>query len=209
LLHTINYDYHIRTKLTSEEKAVFEDVVYNRLKAGEYETIQKWVIPIRYKIYGDTSAYLIKEVDSAFSLIKKLTSLDIKRTTDEDEANFRFVFSDDPEFFKDYTLNKQPLESPGNYRKRGNAKGEIFQAVNLINTKLYGPRQVIKSAIKRLILKNMGFSKTSDRVPYSLFSTGTNLKIKIDDFDAHIISTLYLPILKAGMARDEVDKILN
>lgn len=47
-------------KLTENEKIVFDEIVYKRKQIGEYETLSKWAKPIRYKIYGDTSAYIVK-----------------------------------------------------------------------------------------------------------------------------------------------------
>jgi hypothetical protein len=195
-------------KITAEAKLVFDVVAFDRTKIGEYEKIQKWVVPIRYKIYGDTSAYLVKEVDSNFSYIRKLTALDIKRTYNDDEANFMIVFGKTPNFFEAYTMNKMPLNSPGNYRKRVNKNGEIYWAQNLFNIEAYGSKAIVKNAIKRQLIKVLGFQKTI-AISNSFFSTAPNLKNKFDNFDSHIISTLYLPALKAGMTKDEVDKILT
>jgi hypothetical protein len=206
ILFTVNA---FAQKLTSDEKLVFDAIVFDRAKIGDYEKIQKWIVPINYKIYGDTSAYLVKEVDSNFNQLRKLTSLVIKRTYNDSEANFIIVFGKDPNFFEAYTMNGQPLTSAGNYRKRVNKNGEIYWAQNLINTDRYGSRAVVKNAIKRQMLRVLGFLKTSESIYNSLFSSAPNIKNKFDDFDSHIVSTLYLPALKPGMTRDEVEAILK
>lgn len=195
-------------KLTDDEKTVFDEVVYKRKKIGDYETLVKWAKPIRYKIYGDTSAYLVKEVDSFFSTLSKLTSLDIKKASNPSEENYEIVFGEKPEDFIAHTLLNGPLNSPGSYRIKLTKGIEISFGQSLINTKKYGSRLNIRNAIKRTIIKTFGFSNNSKLAPYSVF-TNLNHIIKLDDFDRHIISALYNPAIKPGMTRDEVDKILN
>ncbi|WP_169306797.1 DUF2927 domain-containing protein [Pedobacter polaris] len=195
-------------KLTENEKTVFDEIVYKRKKVGEYETLSKWAIPIRYKIYGDTSSYLVKEVDSFFNLIKKITSYDIKKTDNADEENFTIVFGTKPGDFKEYTLSKAPLEAAASYRKRVTSNSEIKRAHSLINTKKFRDRINIKNAVKKNIIKGLGFENDSKLAPNSIFNTKSD-NYKIEDFDIHIISALYLQAIKPGMTRDEVDKILN
>ena len=193
-------------KLTEDEKTIFDEVVYKRKKVGDYETLVKWTKPIRYKIYGDTSEYLVKEVDSFFNTIRKLTSLDIKKATNSSEENYEVVFGKKPEDFIPYTLLNKPLNSPGSYRVKLTKGIEINFGQSLINTKKYGSRLNIKNAVKRTIIKTLGFSNNSKLAPRSVF-TNLNHTIKLDDFDSHIISALYNPAIKPGMTKDEVDKI--
>lgn len=196
-------------KLTENEKTVFDEIVYKRQKIGEYETLTKWDKPIRYRIYGDTSAYLTKTIDSFFNLLKKITTLDIKKATADDSENFTFVFSSKPEDFQTHTLTKRPLESPGSYRLKVDKKGEIYYGQSLINTKKFASRTNIKNAIRKNIIKCIGFPINSEYAPNSVFTIKNNNDIKIDDFDIHIISALYNPAIKPGMTRDQVDQILN
>ena len=196
-------------KLTANEKAVFDELVYKRKKIGDYETLTKWAKPIRYKIYGDTTPYLVKEVDSFFNLIKKITSLDIKKATTESEENFILVFGTKPESFQEHTSDKTNLESAASYRRRVSFKSEIEWAQSLINTKKFGDRLSIKNAIKKNIIKNIGFPNDSKFAQNSIFNIKSRNSIEVEDFDIHIIAALYLPAIKPGMTRDEVDKILN
>lgn len=195
-------------KLTPEEKTVFDEVVYQRKKVGEYETLSKWAMPIRYKIYGDTASYLVKEVDSFFNLIKKITSYDIKKVENANEENFTIVFGTKPDDFKEYTLSKTPLESAASYRRRVTPNSEIKWAHSLINIKKFRDRVSIKNAVKKNIIKGLGFTNDSKLAPNSIFNTKSD-NYKIEDFDIHIITALYLQAIKPGMTTDEVDKILN
>lgn len=196
-------------KLTENEKTVFDELVYKRKQIGEYETLSKWVKPIRYKIYGDTSAYIVKEVDSFFNLLKKITPLDIKKAANESEENFMLVFGEKPEDFQAYTATNRPLEAIGSYRIRTTNNGEIYWGQGLINTKKFGTRANIKNAIKKNIVKCIGFSNSSEFAPSSVFTIKNSNDIKIEAFDIHIISELYLPAIKPGMTRDQVDEILK
>lgn len=108
LFITISIDAYAQ-KLTLEEKTVFDEIVFKREKVGGDEKLSKWGKPIRYKLYGDTSRYLVKEVDSLFNLIKKITSYDIRKATNVAEENFILVFGAKPEDFKEYTRLKNPL----------------------------------------------------------------------------------------------------
>ncbi|MFA6277003.1 MAG: DUF2927 domain-containing protein [Pedobacter sp.] len=196
-------------KLTENEKTVFDEIVYKRKQIGEYETLSKWAKPIRYKIYGDTSAYLVKEVDSFFNLLKKITPLDIKKSANESEENFTLVFGEKPADFQAYTSTNRPLDAIGSYRVRATNGGEIYWGQSLINTKKFGSRANIKNAIKKNIVKCIGFSGSSQLAPSSVFTIKNTNDIKIEDFDIHIISALYLPAIKPGMTRDQVDEILK
>ncbi|RZL50491.1 MAG: DUF2927 domain-containing protein [Pedobacter sp.] len=191
-------------KLTDNEKAVFDELVYKRKKPGDYETLTKWTKPIRYKIYGDTSAYLVKEVDSLFNLIKKITVLDIQKAAPNDEENFILVFGTKPDDFKEHTSNKMPLESAALYRRRVSSKSEIEWGQSLINIKKFADRSSIKTAIKKNVIKSMGFPNDSKLAPNSIFSTKSRSP-KVEDFDIHIIAALYNPAIKPGMTKDEVD----
>lgn len=194
-------------KLTENEKAVFDELVYNRKRVGDYETLTKWAKPIRYKIYGDTSAYLVKEVDSFFSFLKNITLLDIKKTNDENDVNFTFVFGTKPEDFKEYTIYKKPLETPANYRRKVTYKSEIEGASILINIKKFPERIKVKNAFKKYLIKCFGFPNDTELAPNSVFNTKSFFNFKIEDFDIHIIAALYNPAIKPGMTKDEVDKI--
>lgn len=193
-------------QLTENEKLVFDEVVYKRKKLGDYETLTKWTKPIRYKIYGDTSAYIVKEVDSFFNLIKKITALDIKKAANNSEENFILIFGNKPEDFQEYTTNKTPLESAALYKRRVSDVSTIEWGQSLINTKKFADRLSVKNAIKKNVIKNIGFQNDSKLAPNSIFCT-KGMNPKVEDFDIHIITALYNPSIKPGMTRDEVDKI--
>jgi len=194
--------------LTPKEKAVFDDIAYKRMQVGNYEVINKWAVPIRYQVFGDVPDYLLKEIDSTFNQIKALTALDIKRTTDNDEANFLIVLGT-----KDINmLSKNMLKylnTFGGHYYRTNKKSEIIRVECFLNAEKYSNRMDIRAALKKNLIKCIGFFKTTDSAPSSLFYSASNTKLKIDAFDSHIISAMYLPTIKAGMTKEEVDAILK
>ncbi len=142
--------------------------------------------------------------------IKKLTALVIEKTNDDDEANFIIVVG---KAEKDLEMLSNDmakyLNAYGGFIYWPNAKAEIIKAENLIVPESYtGNKAAVRFAIKRGIIKCFGLIKGTETAPYSLFYTDNNYKLKIDLFDSHIISTFYLPSIKAGITKDKVDEIL-
>lgn len=195
-------------KLTVAEKAVFDEIVYYRRVIGEYEAIYKWKNPIIYKIHGDTSSNLVKEVDSFFNLIKKITALDIKKANRNDKENFWIIIASEPGHFPKRLDGKNDSEIPYSHHINRSINYECYSAPMLINTKKIGSYTNNKNAIKKLIVKCLGFYKDSELAPNSIFNMKASSH-KITDFDLHIISALYNKKIKGGMTKDEVDKILN
>ena len=194
--------------LSPEEKQVFDDIAYHRRQTGDYAVISKWVIPIRYKIYGDVDASLQKEIDSTFSQLQRLTKLDISKTTDDDEANFIFVIGAKDTQILSKNMEKY-LNTYGGTQYRTNKGFEIYRVENVVMPEKYRFKQDVRFAIKKHIVKSIGFFKSSDLAPNSLFYTKNNNKLKIDSFDSHIIETLYRTDIKPGMTQDVVDQLLN
>lgn len=197
-------------KLTEKEKAAFDDIAYSRVQPGGYEVIIKWVMPVKYKIYGNPEAYVLKEIDTTMAQIKKLTALAIEKTDDDDEANFIIVIG---KAEKDLEILSNDMakyvNAYGGNIYWPNAKAEIIKAEILIIPESYNDnRGAVRCTIKKSILKSFGFTKSTETAPYSLFYTANNYKLKIDLFDSHIISTFYLPSIKAGATKDKVDEVL-
>lgn len=193
-------------KLTVAEKAVFDEIVYKRKQIGEYEAVYKWEKPISYKIYGDTSEYLVKEVDSFFNLIKKITGLDIQKVGINSKENFAIIFGAKLDGFKKF--EGSPSENPFSYLIVWTSNYDFMKASISLNTKKLGSNTNIKNAFKKIIFKCLGFEKDSKLAPESAFNLKSNSN-KITDFDIHIIAALYNKAIKSGMTKDEVDKILN
>lgn len=195
-------------KLTEAEKYVFDDIAYHRRQAGEYAVISKWVIPIKYKVYGEVDNKLMKEIDSTFSHLQRLTQLDIAKTDNDAEANFIFVFGQSEVQVLSKNMLKY-LNTYGGTQYRTNKNFEITRVENVVNPDKYRFKQDAKLAVRKHIVKSMGFFKTTDLAPSSLFFVKNNGKNKIDAFDSHIITTLYRVDIKPGMTKEEVDQLLE
>jgi hypothetical protein len=192
-------------KLTEREKVVFDDIAYKRMQAGNYEVILKWAIPIRYQILGDAPEYIVKEIDTTFSQLSALTKLDIKKTTDSDDANFIiFVGAKDISLLSKNLLKY--INTFGGHYYRTNKNSEVTRVECLVMHEKYSSKADVRHVLKKNIVKCMGFFKTSKLSPSSLFYEASNGKLKIDEFDGHIISKLYDPLIKPGMDKDEVEK---
>jgi len=195
-------------QLTETEKYVFDELVYNRRQVGEYSVIYKWVTPIRYKIYGEVDQSLLREIDSTFSQLKQLTKLDIQKTDDDGEVNFIFVIGKKDTHMLSSNMHKY-LNTYGGSQYKTTKQFAISRIENLVMPENYRFKVEARHAIKKHIVRSLGFFKTSEVVPNSFFYTKSNNKLKIDQFDSHIISTLYLPSIIPGMTKDEVDLLLK
>ena len=197
-------------QLTKNEKSVFDEIAYFRIKPDDHLRITKWIAPIRYKLYGDSSEYIKKEIDSTFAQLKRLTGLDIQKTNDDDEVNFVIAAINDDIVYPVLSSETSKYANKyGGYYFKTNGKNEIYRVENIIYPISYKEKIELRSALKKSIIKSLGFFTHTEQMPNSFFYSQGNGKLKIDAFDSHIISTLYLPTIKTGMIIDEVAKILN
>lgn len=197
-------------KLTPKERVVFDQIAYHRVKVGEYEKITKWVVPIRYKIVGDSSKYIVNEIDSIFSQLKRLTNLDIQKSEDNDEVNFMIALSTSPEALFNMTNNfSKYANSYGGYFYRTNKKSEIYRMESLFAVGKYKSKSDARYAVRRGIIRSMGFFKQTNHAPSSIFYEEANHKLKFDAFDSAIITAFYNENIKPGMTKEEVDPLLQ
>lgn len=197
-------------KLAPKERLVFDQIAYHRIKVGEYEKITKWVVPIRYKIVGDSSKYIINEIDSIFSQLKRLTNLDIQKSDDNDEVNFMIALSTSPEALLNMTNNfAKYTNNYGGYFYRTNKKSEIYRMECLFAVEKYKSKSYARYAVRRGIIRSMGFFKQTNHAPSSIFYAEANHKLKFDAFDSAIISAFYSENIKPGMTKEEVDPLLQ
>lgn len=207
LFITISIDVYSQ-KLTPEEKFIFNEVAFSRQKAGDYELIHKWVTPIKYKVYGDADNYILKEIDSTFSQVKRLTKLDITKTENDDEVNYIIVVgkneADQARLSKGF---QKYLNSYGATLFRSNKQSEITKAETLLLADKYTDRAAVKSAIVKNIIKSLGFFQKTKLMTSSVFYEKNNRISTIDTFDGHIIAKLYSPLIKPGMDKDQVAEV--
>lgn len=197
-------------QLTQKEKVVFDEIAYHRRKTGEYEKIHKWVVPIRYKIVGDSSKYIINEIDSTFSQLRRLTHLDIQKSNDDDEVNFVIALSTSPEVLSTLSNNFEKLSAGyGGYFYRANAKSEIYKIESLFALSKYKSKADARYAVRKGIIRNLGFFKGTANAPSSVFYKEANQKLKFDAFDSNLITAFYNEKIKPGMTKDEVDPLFQ
>ncbi|TCC93988.1 DUF2927 domain-containing protein [Pedobacter frigiditerrae] len=196
---TINYS----------EKLVFDDVAYITSPINGKKVISKWAGPIRYQINNSPSEFITKEIDTTFSEIKKLTSLDIKKAVSNEEANLIINLGKEDKAKNISTPSGSVMKYNGNFNHKTNDKLEIIKVENLFIVADSETKADIKYSLKRMILKSFGFFRKSEEAPYSLFYAQRNNAIKIDKFDGHIISFFYSSFVKAGMEKDQLDKMFG
>ncbi|MFN0290071.1 DUF2927 domain-containing protein [Pedobacter helvus] len=197
-------------QLTAKEKIAFDEIAYHRFRVGEYEKIHKWVVPIRYKVIGNDSKYILDEIDTTFRQLAKLTNLDIQKSQDDDEVNFIIALSADAEVLSQLSDNvKKYTNSFGGFAFRANKKSEIYRLERLFVISKYPSKADVRYVVKRGIVTGFGFFKKSETAPKSMFYSANNGKLKIDDFDAAIIKAFYNENIKPGMTKEEVDPLLQ
>jgi len=197
-------------KLTPKEKAVFDEVAYHRYRIGEYEKIHKWIIPIRYKVIGDNSKYVLDEIDTTFSQLAKLTKLDIQKSQDDDEVNFVIALSADAEVLSQLSENTRKYANGfGGLAYKANKKSEIYRLERLFVISKYPSKTDVRYVIRKGIITSMGLFKRSESAPKSIFYSENNGKLKIDAFDSAIITAFYDEKIKPGMTKDEVETLFK
>lgn len=197
-------------KLSAKEKIAFDEIAYHRFRAGEYEKIHKWVIPIRYKVIGDSSKYIINEIDTIFSQLAKLTNLDIQKSDDDDEVNFLIALSADAEVLSQLSENTRRYASGfGGFAYKANVKSEIYRLERIFVLSKYLSKADARYAVRKGIAIGMGLLKRSETAPSSIFYSANNRKLKFDAFDSAIITAFYNENIKPGMTKEEVDPLLK
>ena len=96
----------------------------------------------------------------------------------------------------------------GGYFFKANNKNEIYRVESVIYPNSYGEKFEIRSALKRNIVKCLGFFNPTEQAPNSIFYSQSNGKLKIDAFDSHIITQLYSPLIKPGMEKAQVEEVI-
>lgn len=191
------------------EKLVFDDVAYIISPITGKKVISKWAGPIRYQVNNSPSDFVTKEIDTTFSEIKRLTSLDIKKAVNNEEANLIINIGKEDKTKNLATPHGGIMKYNGNFSHKTNDKLEIIRVENLFVIADNETKVEVKYNLKRVILKSFGFFRKSEEGPYSLFYAQRNNSVKIDKFDGHIISFFYASFIKAGMEKDQVDKLLG
>ncbi|MNK04799.1 hypothetical protein D3C87_226720 [compost metagenome] len=210
LLFFVSFVAVFAQKLTEKEKVVFNEIAYHRFKTGEYEKIHKWVIPIRYKVIGDSSKYILDEIDTTFSQLAKLTNLDIQKSDDDDEVNFVIALRNDVETVAQLSEHaKRYANTTGGFAYKANKKSEIYRLERVFAISKYRNKADVRYAVKKGIVGGFGLFKKSENAPKSLFYEANNGKLKIDAFDSAIISAFYNQNIKPGMTKEEVDPLLQ
>lgn len=198
-----------QNQIEASDKEIFKTIVLSKDQTG-MPVIKKWVIPIRYKIYGPAEEYMVKEVDSTFSQLKALTGLDIAKTNDADEVNFYILIGKAADFSEIIPSNTmQYYNQYGGFHYRFNNKAEIYNALDLITAESYGTRQDVRYNIKKGIVRQFGFFTPTESKPGSLFYSQNNGKLKFDKYDSALIRLLYSPAFKPGMNIPQVDEVLS
>jgi hypothetical protein len=190
--------------LTPEEKTIFDDVAYIPRPSGK-PTILKWASPIRYRITGEQTDYLLKDANEILNQIASLTGLDIKMATTDEEANFIV------ELKKEDQKNKMGygFVYTGNFKHKENEKSEIIRIENSFVVLTSVEKTNVRYLFIRMILKSIGFFNKSNENQYSIFYDRRNNTLKIGKSDAKIVKFFYSPEVKPGMTRAQVDYIYS
>lgn len=190
-------------------KANFKTVALSKGEDGNL-IVKKWVVPIRYKVYSTNGAYSSTEIDSIFSQVKALTSLDIAAAQTDDEVNFSvFLGSKNDSNSRIPSAIAQYFSQYGGTYYKFNGKGEIYQAIDLINVPSFSDQLAARSAIRKSIVKLFGFFTPLPNNPSSVFYSQNNNVVKFDGYDTFLIRLLYSPRFAPGMTETQLDEALG
>jgi hypothetical protein len=191
------------------DKQNFKTVALSKEQAGAL-IVKKWVVPIRYKVYTGKVAYSSTEIDSIFNKIKALTSLDIAPAKTNDEVNFSVFLGGKGDFGNQIapTIAESFSQFGGTYYKF-NSKGEIYQAIDLINVSSFSDQLTARSAIRKSMIKLFGFFTPLQNNPSSIFYSQNNNVVKFDSYDTFLIRLLYSPRFAPGITAAQLDEVLS
>lgn len=191
------------------DKQNFKTVALSKDQAGAL-IVKKWVVPIRYKVYAGKVAYSSTEIDSIFSQIKALTSLDIAVAKTDDEVNFSVFLGGKTDFGTQISpAIAQSFSQFGGTYYKFNGKGEIYQAIDLITVTSFSDQLAARSAIRKSIIKLFGFFTPLQSNPSSVFYSQNNNVVKFDSYDVFLIRLLYSPRFAPGTAAAQFDDVLS
>ena len=198
-----------QSQMASVDKANFKAVALSKDQAGNM-VIKKWVVPVRYKVYSAKGAYSSTEIDSIFSQVKALTSLDIAVAKNDDEANFAVFLGGKDDFgSKIPSAASQYFNKFGGTYYKFNSKGEIYDAVDLITVTSFTDQRDVRNALRRSIIKLFGFFTPLESKPGSIFYSQSNNVVRFDSYDAFLIRLLYSPRFTPGMSATQLDEMLG
>lgn len=191
------------------DKQNFKTVALSKDQAGAL-IVKKWVVPIRYKVYTGKVAYSSTEIDSIFSQIKALTSLDIAPAKTNDEVNFSVFLGGKSDFVTQISpAIAQSFSDYGGTYYKFNGKGEIYQAIDLINVTGFSDQLAARSAIRKSMIKLFGFFTPLQNYPTSIFYSQNNNVVKFDSYDIFLIRLLYSPRFAPGITAAQLDEALG
>lgn len=191
------------------DKANFKAVALSKDQASNL-IIKKWAVPVRYKVYSAKGAYSSTEIDSIFSQIKALTSLDIAVAKTNDEVNFSVFLGSKNDFNTQIPLaTSQSFSQYGGTYYKFNGKGEIYQAIDLITVASFSDQLAARSAIRKSIVKLFGFFTPLQNNPSSIFYSQNNNVVKFDSYDSFLVRLFYSPRFTPGMTSAQLDEVLN
>lgn len=191
------------------DKQNFKTVALSKDQAGNL-IIKKWVVPIRYKVYTGKVAYSSTEIDSIFSQVKALTSLDIAPAKSNDEVNFSVFLGGKDDFGAQIpSAIAQSFSQLGGTYYKFNGKGEIYQAIDLITVPNFSDQLAARSAIRKSIIKLFGFFTPMENSPTSVFYSQNNNVVKFDSYDIFLIRLLYGPRFTPGMTEAQLNEVLG
>ncbi len=195
--------------MAAADKANFKIIALSKDQAGAL-IIKKWVVPIRYKVYSAKGAYSSTEIDSIFSQIKALTSLDIAVAKTDDEVNFAVFLGAQADFgSKIPSVAAQYFNKFGGTYYKFNGKGEIYDAVDLITITSFTDQRDVRNALRRSIVKLFGFFTPLESKPGSIFYSQSNNVVRFDSYDSFLIRLLYSPRFTPGMTATQLDEMLG
>lgn len=190
-------------------KANFKTVALSKDQAGNL-IVKKWVVPIRYKVYSAKGAFSSTEIDSIFSQVKALTSLDIDVAKTDDEVNFSVFLGSKNDFNAQIpSAIVQSFSQYGGTYYKFNGKGEIYQAIDLVTVPNFSDQLAARSAIRKSIVKLFGFLTPLQSNPGSVFYSQNNNVVKFDSYDTFLIRLLYSPRFTPSMNMEQLDEALG
>jgi hypothetical protein len=189
------------TDLEADARTFFTDVAFGSEFGTSADVIRKWTISPGVRIIGGTDADEV-EIRRVLSDIASLTGLAPVIDTTGINDDIRIFFTPRGNFTQ---LMAVPAETRGATTANWNAGFELTSAVVAIDSAATGNLRT--HLITEELTQAFGLLSDSFRDESSIFFRGASSATRLSALDRRVLELLYLPEVRPGMTRAQIDSL--
>ena len=191
------------TNLETDARTFFTDVAFSSEFGNRADVIRKWTTSPRVRIIGGTEAdeaEILRVLNDIASLTRLAPVIDSTGLNDD----IRIFFTPRDNFAQIVTA---PTEIRGATTATWNTDFEITSAIVAIDSAATGDDR--RHLIAEEVTQAFGLLSDSFRHPNSIFYRGTSNATTLSALDRRVLELLYLPEVRPGMTRTQIDSLFS